>query len=135
MTGEQADKSLTQLVKDLAQETTTLFREEIDLAKAELSQKAKRAGAGAGIFVGAAVLGLGAFGAMTAMLILALAVVLPATIAALVVMVLYGATAAFLALRGRQKLRQATPPVPEQTVETVKEDVEWLKNRRSSESA
>jgi predicted lipid-binding transport protein (Tim44 family) len=129
------EKGLTDLLKDLARETTTLFRQEVELAKAEIAQKAKQAGAGAGMFGGAAVLGLGAFGALTAMLILALAIVMPATVAALIVMVVYAAIAAFLAMQGRQRMREAAPPMPEQTVETVKEDVEWLKNRRSSETA
>jgi predicted lipid-binding transport protein (Tim44 family) len=129
------EKGLTDLLKDLARETTTLFRQEVELAKAEIAQKAKQAGAGAGMFGGAAVLGLGAFGALTAMLILALAIVMPATVAALIVMVVYAAIAAFLAMQGRQRMREAAPPMPEQTVETVKEDVEWLKTRRSSETA
>jgi uncharacterized membrane protein YqjE len=129
------DKSLGQLLKDLAQEMTTLIREEIELAKAELAQKAKKAGVGAGMFGGAAVLGLGAFGALTACLIAALAIVLPVTVAALIVAVVYAGIAAMLALRGRDKVKEATPPVPTETVESVKEDVEWLKNRRSSASA
>ena len=129
------EKRLTDLLKDLARETTTLFRQEVELAKAEIAQKAKQAGAGAGMFGGAAVVGLGAFGALTAMLILALAIVMPATVAALIVMVVYAAIAAFLAMQGRQRMREAAPPMPEQTVETVKEDVEWLKTRRSSETA
>ena len=128
------EKGLTDLLKDLARETTTLFRQEIELAKAEIQQKARQAGAGAGLFGGAAVLGLGAFGALTAMLILALNIVMPATVAALIVMVVYAAIAAVLAMQGRNRMREAAPAVPEQTVETMKEDVEWLKTRRSSET-
>jgi len=135
MAGERSeDKSLKELVKDLAQETTALFRQEIDLAKAELTQRAKVAAKGAGMFGGAAVLGLGAFGALTACLILALATVMPAAVAALIVTAVYGLIGGVLALRARDRMRQATPPAPE-TVETLKEDVEWLKNRKSSESA
>jgi hypothetical protein len=132
---QSQNKGLGELVKDLAHESTTLFRQEIELAKAEIAQKAKRAGVGAGMFGGAAVVGLGAFGALTATLILALAIVLPASIAALIVAIVYAVIASVLALRGREQLKQAAPPVPEQTLETVKEDVEWLKSRRSSESA
>jgi hypothetical protein len=128
------DKTLKELVKDLGQETTALFRHEIDLAKAELTQKAKVAVQGAGMFASAAVLGLGAFGALTACLILALAAVMPAALAALIVMVVYALVGGVLALRARDRMREATPPAPE-TVETLKEDVEWLKNRKSSESA
>jgi hypothetical protein len=129
------DKSISQLLKDLAEETTTLVREEVELAKAELSQKAKNAGAGAGMFGAAAVLALGAFGAFTACLIAALAIVIPLTVAALIVAVVYAGIAAILALRGRDRVKEATPLVPTETVESVKEDVEWLKNRRPSESA
>jgi len=129
------DKSISQLLKDLAEETTTLVREEVELAKAELSQKAKNAGAGAGMFGGAAVLALGAFGAFTACLIAALAIVIPLTVGALIVAVVYAGIAAILALRGRDRVKEATPLVPTETVESVKEDVEWLKNRRPSESA
>jgi uncharacterized membrane protein YqjE len=129
------DKTIRDLIQDLGQQTTTLFRHEIDLAKAELTQKARKAAQGAGMFGAAAVLGLGAFGALTACLILALAIVMPAALAALIVMVVYAAIAAVLALRARDRMKEATPPTPEQTVETLKEDVEWLKNRKSSETA
>jgi nitrate/nitrite transporter NarK len=87
---------------------------------------------GAGLFGAASVLGLLALAAMTACFILALNAVMPAWLAALLVAVVYGAVAAVLALRGKAKVKQATPPVPEQTIETVKEDVEWAKNQMPS---
>ena len=127
------DRSLGELLKQLSQDTTRLVHQELELAKAELTQKGKQAGAGAGLFGGAGALGLAALGALTACFILALDIIMPAWLAALIVAVVYGVIAAFLALRGRDKVKQATPLVPEQTVETVKEDVEWAKTQMRSD--
>jgi hypothetical protein len=127
------DRSLGELLKQLSEETTRRVHQELELAKAELTQKGKQAGAGAGLFGGAGAIGLAAQGALTACFILALNAIMPAWLAALIVAVVYGAIAAFLALRGRDKVRQATPLVPEQTIETVKEDVEWAKTQMRSE--
>ena len=129
---ELRERPIGDLVKQLAGQTSTLVRQEIDLAKAEMSQKAGVAGQGAGLLGGAAAVGLLAAGALTACLILALTEVVPDWLAALIVALVMGATAAVLALQGRNRIRAATPPVPEQTVETVKEDVEWAKTRTSS---
>jgi Putative Actinobacterial Holin-X, holin superfamily III len=129
---ELRERPIGDLVKQLAGQTSTLVRQEIDLAKAEMSQKASIAGKGAGLLGGAAVVGLLAAGALTACLILALSEVIPDWLAALVVALVLGAIAAVLALQGRNRIRAATPPVPEQTVETVKEDVEWAKTQRPS---
>jgi putative superfamily III holin-X len=129
---ELRDRPIGDLVKQLAGQTSTLVRQEIDLAKAEMSQKASIAGKGAGLLGGAAVVGLLAAGALTACVILALSEVIPDWLAALIVAVVLGAIAAVLALQGRNRIRAATPPVPEQTVETVKEDVEWAKTQRPS---
>jgi uncharacterized membrane protein YqjE len=127
------DRSLGELLKQLSEETTRLVHQELELAKAELTQKGKQAGAGASLFGGAGAIGLAALGALTACFILALNAIMPAWLAALIVAVVYGAIAAFLALRGRDKVKQATPLVPEQTIETVKEDVEWAKTQMRSE--
>ena len=126
------DRPVGDLVKQLAGQTSTLVRQEIDLAKAEMSQKASTAGKGAGLLGGAAVVGLLAAGSLTACLILALSEVIPDWLAALIVALVMGAVAAVLAMQGRNRIRAATPPVPEQTVETVKEDVEWAKTRTPS---
>ena len=127
------DRSLGELLKQLSEQTTRLVHQELELAKAEITQKGKQAGMGAGMFGGAGALGLAALGALTACFILALNAIMPAWLAALIVAVVCGAIAAFLALRGRDKVKQATPLVPEQTVETVKEDVEWAKTQMRSE--
>jgi MFS family permease len=126
------DRPVGDLVKQLAGQTSTLVRQEIDLAKAELSQKATTAGKGAGLISGAAVVGLLAAGSLTACVILALGEAIPDWLAALIVAVVLGAIAGVLALQGRNRMRAVTPPVPEQTVETVKEDVEWAKSQRPS---
>lgn len=129
------DRSTQELVKQLADQTTALVRQEVELAKAELAQKGKRAGIGAGMFGGAGVLGLYAVGALTAAAILALATALDGWLAALIVGVVYAAVAGVLALQGRRKVREATPVAPERTLDTVKEDVEVVKQRAKAARA
>ena len=131
-TGDLRDRPLGELLKQLSEETTRLVHQELELAKAELAQKGKQAGLGAGLFGAAGAIGLLAAAALTACFILALAAVMPAWLAALIVAVGYGAVAAFLAVRGRDRVKQAVPPVPEQTIETVKEDMEWAKTQMPS---
>jgi uncharacterized membrane protein YqjE len=129
---ELRERPLGDLVKQLGTQTSTLVRQELDLAKAELSEKGRVAGQGAGLFGGAAVVGLMAAGALTATLILVLDKAMDAWLAALIVTVVMGALAAVLALQGRNRMRAAAPPIPQQTVETMKEDVEWAKTRTPS---
>jgi uncharacterized membrane protein YqjE len=129
---ELRQHSTGELVKQLSEQTTTLVRKEIELAKAELSQKGKVAGEGAGMFGGAAVVGLLALGALTATIIALLDKAMDFWIAALAVAVAYGAIAAVLAQRGRDRVKKGLPPAPEQTVETVKEDVKWAKSQAKS---
>jgi hypothetical protein len=127
------EESLPELLKRLSNETTTLVKQELDLAKAEMAEKGKKAGAGAGMFGGAGVLGLGAFGALTACFIALLQTALNHTwLAALIVAAIYGAIAGVLALQGKNKIQEAVPPAPEQTVETLKEDAEWAKTQMRS---
>jgi uncharacterized membrane protein YqjE len=131
--GDLRERPLGELLKKLSEETTRLVHQELELAKAELTQKGKQAGAGASLFGTAAALGFLALAALTTCFILALDAVMPAWLAALLVAVVYGAVAAVLALRGRAKVKQAVPPVPTQTIETVKEDVEWAKAQMRSD--
>jgi MFS family permease len=121
------DATVAELVKRLSEQTSRLARQEVELAKAELGEKGKRAGQGAGMFGGAGAFGLYAFGALTAAAILALATAIAGWLAALIVALVYGAIAGVLALTGKKKVAQATPPVPEQATESVKEDVRWAK--------
>ena len=123
------DRSLAELARRLSWQTTELARHEVELAKAELRVKGKRAGIGGSMFGGAGAFGVYALGALTAAIIAGIAEVLPVWAAALIVAVLYGAIAGILALRGRSKVQQATPPLPEQTVQSVKEDVRYTKQR------
>ncbi len=126
------DRPIGELLKELSHETATLVHQEMELAKAELSQKGNKALAGAGAIGAAAVVGLAAVGAMTACLILALAGAVPGWLGALIVAVVYAVVAAVLAQIGKDKLQKAGPPVPEQTVESVKEDVQWAKTQARS---
>ena len=126
------ERPIGELLKQLSQETTTLVRQELELAKAEMAEKGKKAGKGAGMFGGAGVVGFLALGALTAALILALDTGMKAWLAALIVGLVYAAIAGVLALTGKKEVQQATPPVPEQTVESVKEDVEWAKTQTPS---
>ena len=123
------DQSVAELVKQLSEQTSRLARQEVELAKAELTVKGKRAGLGAGMFGGAGLFGLYALGALTATIILALATAMTAWLAALIVAAVYGAVAGVLALTGKSKVQAATPPMPEQATESVKEDVRWAKTR------
>jgi hypothetical protein len=120
-----------ELVQQLAKETSTLVRQEIELAKAEVSEKGRQAGKGVGMFGAAGIVALLALGALTAAAILALDLAVAGWLAALIVAAIYGATAGLLALAGKGRVQEATPPAP-QTVETVKEDIEWAKTRGRS---
>jgi hypothetical protein len=125
------DQSTADLLKQLSQETSTLVRQEMALARAELTQKGKRAGAGAGMLGGAGVAALLTLGTLTACIVLVLSEFMDAWLAALIHTVVWAVIAGVLALQGRNKVQEATPPAP-QTVETLKEDVEWAKTRKPS---
>jgi uncharacterized membrane protein YqjE len=128
------ERPVGELLKELSSQTTTLVRQELELAKAEMAAKGKQAGVGAGMFGGAGVLGLLALGALTACIIAALDTGMDLWLAALIVAVVYAAIAGVLALSGRQKTRDAAPPAPEQAIESMKEDVQWAKSRAKSAS-
>jgi hypothetical protein len=123
------DQPVGELVKQLSEQATRLARQEVELARVELSAKGRRAGLGAGMFGGAGLMGVFALGALTAGAILVLSTVLQAWLSAFIVAGAYLLLAGILALVGRARVREATPPVPEQAGESVKEDVEWAKTR------
>ncbi|MBV9334961.1 MAG: phage holin family protein [Solirubrobacterales bacterium] len=127
--GPPPDASIAELVKQLSEQSSRLARQEVELAKAEMTAKGKQAGIGAGMFGGAGIAGFYALGALIAAGILALATAVTPWLAALIVALVLGAIAGVLALQGKNKVQQATPPVPEQATESVKEDVEWAKTR------
>ena len=126
------DRPVGELLKELSNQTTALVRQELELAKAEMTEKGKKAGLGAGMFGGAGLFGLLALGALTACVIAALATGVDLWLAALIVTVVYAAIAGALALAGRKKTQEATPPAPEQAIESTKEDVQWAKTRAKS---
>jgi uncharacterized membrane protein YqjE len=127
-------QSMGELFKQLSSELSTLVRQELKLAQAEMTEKGKRAGRGAGMFGGAGVFAVVALGTFSAVLIAALAKAMDVWLAALIVTAIWAAVAAALATRGRQRVAQATPAVPEQTVETIKEDAQWARTQLKSES-
>ena len=132
--GSRAERqSLSELTRQLSEQTTTLARMEVELAKAELQEKGKQIGIGAGAFGGAGLFGFYAFGALTATLILALAEAIDPWLAALIVTVVYAAIAGVLALVGRSRVEKGTPPTPERAIESTKEDVDTAK--RSAKEA
>jgi len=127
---ELRDHSTGDLVKQLSSQVSALVRQEVALAKVEMADKGKKAGVGLGMFGGAGVAALLGLGSLTAFLILVLHQAIPAWAAALVVTVIWGAVAGVLALQAREKVKEVGTPIPEQTTESVKEDVEWLKGNR-----
>jgi MFS family permease len=123
------DRPMAELVRQLSDQTTTLVRQEIELAKAEMTAKGKQVGIGAGAFGAAGLVGLYAVGAITACLILALSTAVAGWLAALIVGVVYAAIAGILALVGKKRTQAGAPPVPERAISSTKEDVEWAKTR------
>lgn len=126
---EREDASIGDLLRRLSEDTSALVRQEVALARAELTEQGKQVGFGAGLLGGAAVAALLALGALSAAVIVGLDELVPLWLAAFIVAALWAAVAGVLALRGRDEVREATPPAP-QTVETVKEDVQWAKTLR-----
>jgi uncharacterized membrane protein YqjE len=118
-----AEPSTSELVQRATEQVSRLIRDELALAKAELAEKGKHAGIGVGLFGGTGVLGLYGLTALLAAAVLGLAEVMPAWLAALIVAVVLFAVAGVLALMGRRQVRQAVPPMPEGTAESVRADV------------
>ena len=126
------ERPIGEVAKSLTSDLSLLLRQEIDLAKAEMAEKGRTAVPGLGMFGGAGIVGLCAAGALTAFLILVLSTFLPDWAAALLVGAVLAAVAYVLVRQGKERVADAGAPVPEQTIETVKEDVEWAKTRASS---
>jgi len=153
---ELRDESTADLVRRLAEETrtlvkqelelarseasrmgetvTTLAKQELRLAKAEMAEKGRKAGPGIGMVGAAGAVGLLAAGTLTAFLILALDGVMPNWLAALLVAGAYAVVAAVLFSVGKNRVQEAGPFVPEQTIDSVKEDVQWAKTQIGSDS-
>ena len=127
------DRSVGELVQLLTTQVSTLARKEVELAKLELAEKGKVLGIGGGMLGAAGLVAVLGLGALTAFLILALTELIDeAWLAALIVAVVYLGIAGVLALLGRKSIQKASPLVPEQATESVKEDVEWVKTQAKS---
>jgi membrane protein len=128
----EQDKPLGELVQDLSRQTSTLIRQEMRLAQAELTEKGRHAGRGAGMFGGAGVVALYGVGALVAAAILGLATVLEPWIAAAAIGAGLLLVAAILAFTGKKELDEAGPPKPEQAIESVQRDIDTVKARAKS---
>src|SRR5688572_18837031 len=124
----QETPSTGELATRLSEQMSTLVRDELALARAEMTEKGKRAGTGAGLLGGGGVLALYGVAGLIATAILGLAEVWTPWLAALVVTVVVFAVAGVLALVGRAEVKRAAPPVPERTKENVQADVETVRN-------
>jgi uncharacterized membrane protein YqjE len=124
------DRSLGQIVSDVSSDLSTLFRQELELAKTELKQEITKAGKGAGMLGGAGFAGYFVLLFLSFALMLLLDRWMAASLAALIVAVLWGIAAAALAMVGRKKLQEANPQLPK-TQQTLKEDAQWAKAQKS----
>jgi uncharacterized membrane protein len=131
-TDANGHRSIGDLTKQLSRDATELIRAELDLAKLEVSAKAKRSAMGAALLAGAAVFVLVVVGSLAAAAIAALSTAVATWLAALIVAGAALAIMLVLAMVGVSRLRAGTPPVPENAVESVKEDVQWVKTRAKS---
>ncbi len=122
---EQA--STGELISRLSEQTSTLIRDEMGLAQAEMTAKAKHAGTGLGMFGAGGLLAFFGIAGLITTAILALALVLPAWASALIVTVILFIAAAVVSLMGKKQVEQATPAAPERTVANLKQDVAQVK--------
>lgn len=120
---------MAELVQDLSKQTSTLVRQELRLAQLEMQQKGRAAGIGLGLFGGAGLVAVFGVGALVAAAILALATAVDAWLSALIVAVALFAIAGVAALVGKKEVTEATPPVPEQAIDSGRQDVEEIKAR------
>ena len=125
------DPTLGALVHDMTQQISTLVRDEMRLAQAEMTEKGKKAGVGIGLFGGAGVVALYGVGTLLATIILALALVMEPWLAALIVTVVLFIVAAVLGLVGKKNVAKATPAKPEEAIDGLKKDVATVKGQRA----
>ena len=126
---DSEEQPVAELVKQLTEPTKTLVKQELRLAGAELQDKGKKIGVGAGILGAGGLVAFFASAVLIAALVLALATALAPWLSALIVGVMLLALAGGAALIGRKKMAQATPPAPEQAIDSVKRDVDTVKRR------
>lgn len=123
------EPSVGELVKNLSEQVSALVRSELKLAQVEMTSKGKQAAFGAGMFGASGVVALYGVGCLIACAIIAISGAVAAWLAALIVGAVLLATAGCVALLGKRRVQRATPPVPEETVASVKADVEEIKER------
>jgi uncharacterized membrane protein YqjE len=123
------ERSTGELVKSLSEQVSVLVRGELKLAQLEMTRKGKRAGMGIGMLGGSGLVALYGLGCLIACVIIAISGVLAAWLAALIVGAVLLAVAGVAALIGKGRLQRAAPPVPQETVSSVKADVEEIKER------
>lgn len=123
------EQSTGELVKQLSEQVSTLVREELKLAQIEMTRKGKLAGIGIGMLGGSGLIALYGVACLIACVVIAIAGAVAAWLAALIVAVALLAAAGLAALLGKGRLQRATPPVPRQTADSVKADVETIKER------
>jgi uncharacterized membrane protein YqjE len=128
-TQDVRDQSIGELIQQASRQTADLVRKEIRLAQLELQEKGKRAGIGAGLFGGAGLVALYGAGALVAALVMLLATAVEPWLAGLIVAAALFALAGVLALTGKKQVGRATPPAPEQAIESVQTDVETIRGR------
>jgi uncharacterized membrane protein YqjE len=126
-----SEQSVGELLQRATQQTAELVRKEVRLAQAEMQEKARRAGLGAGLLGSAGLVALYGLGALVAAAIILIGTQLEPWVAALIVGLVLLAVAGVLALVGRSQAQQATPPTPEQAMESVQDDVQHIKERAS----
>lgn len=126
-----SEQSVGELLQRATQQTAELVRKEVRLAQVEMQEKARRAGLGAGLLGGAGLVALYGLGALVAAAIILIGTQLEPWVAALIVGLVLLAVAGVLALVGRSQAQQATPPTPEQAMESVQDDVQHIKERAS----
>jgi len=123
-----SDESFPESIKRFASDIAILVREDLQSAREEMVAKAKTAGVGAGMLSGSALTGVLMLGSLTALAIIGLSAVVSAWLAALIVTLFWGVVTAVLALVGKRKIEDAGPPIPERTIENVKQDLEAARN-------
>ena len=124
---DPATASTGELIGQIGDQVTALVRAEVRLAQAEVTQKAKRFGIGAGLFGGAGLVTVLGLGALITAAILGLASVMPGWLAAVLVAVVLFAVAGVLALLGKKDVQKAAPPLPTETIASVRADVDAVK--------
>ena len=125
--GDRRSAPVSELIRSLFADVALLARREAELARIELKEKASKVGVAVGLLAGGAIFAIFAVATLIAAAVLALAIVLPAWAAALIVAVVLVAIAAALAQIGRARLRRAGPLAPTRTLETMQEDIEWIR--------